>query len=1147
MTYWPKSTTKKDGIVDGTEGADSIVAGYEDSDGDRIDGNDAIFGNVGSDDDIVDARGGDDVIESEDGNDTVYAGAGDDTVDGGSGNDVIYGDSDLPGGGDDLIFRWSELPDTHISYSGDKIDDGDDLDGKTLTQQVGDVKVTVKTPGKSDLETEFSDESIYVGTLDDDVSSKSSLLSEAHDDDVGKYEIGFDTPVEDVTFTISDIDANVGYVQVLAYDENGNPVQVDISVLDPSKSGDLQVGPDGKITELNQETNDAADSTQAATISIPGPVTRIEIVHAADGSGQSDINISDIHIGSVPGGDTAAGDDDLSGGVGDDTIFGEGGDDTITGGSGDDKLEGGDGNDSISGDGGSGPQKVTLDFNDLHKGQIVDDEYVSDGVTISSPTNKVMAFDTANPTGGDHDLATGNLGKVLILSEDGNSHDPDDDADGGKFVFEFDDPSEVHSLTVLDIDHREDGGKIKLYDAHNNLIDTISIPTTGNNGQATIDINTDGVARMEVILEGSGAIDNLSYTVPSGSDGNDTIYGGDGQDTVDGGGGDDLIDTRGGDAAFDTDVPFVSPDPAGAEDPDVLGDMDPDPDNDRDSVNGGAGNDTIRTGDDADTIYGGEGDDLIEAGIDDDYVEGGEGNDKILDVQGADTIYGGDGDDTIVAGVDTLTDDVDPNTDDGRDYVDGGDGNDHIITGDDDDTVFGGAGNDYIDAGIDDDHVEGGEGNDTILGGQGDDTVLGGEGDDDIKGGDGDDSIRGQGGEDTIDGGAGNDFISGGDDDDYLRGGDGDDEIVGNGGNDTLEGGDGNDFVRGSILDDTIRGDGGDDTLVGGLGHDLLEGGAGNDSINAAGGDDTVYGGTGDDTINGGDAPGSDSLFGEDDRDTFILVGEGDSVFGGSGGDDYDTLDLTGSLQPGGSYKIINKTDDDDPGDTVDGDSPNDGTDGTVVFFDAGGNETGRLEYENIENIIPCFTPGTLIATPKGEMRVEDLREGDRVITRDNGIQEIRWTGEKRLTRNELLRQPELKPVLIRKGALGHGLPERDMLVSPNHRMLSASDQAALYFEEREVLVAAKHLTHSTGIEQVEALGVSYIHFMFDRHEVVLSDGTWSESFQPGDYTLKGIGDAQRQEIVSLFPELDLPQGIEGYRSARRSLKKHEARLLLQD
>ena len=145
---------------------------------------------------------------------------------------------------------------------------------------------------------------------------------------------------------------------------------------------------------------------------------------------------------------------------------------------------------------------------------------------------------------------------------------------------------------------------------------------------------------------------------------------------------------------------------------------------------------------------------------------------------------------------------------------------------------------------------------------------------------------------------------------------------------------------------------------------------------------------------------------------------------------------------------------------------------------------------------------------------------------------------------DELQAAAHLRPVLIQKGALGNDLPERDMMVSPNHRVLIANDKTALYFEEREVLVAAKHLTDRDGIDVVDVSSTTYIHIMFDQHEVILSDGTWTESFQPGDMSLAGIGDEQREEILELFPELATREGIDGYTSARRSLKKFEARLL---
>ncbi len=289
----------------------------------------------------------------------------------------------------------------------------------------------------------------------------------------------------------------------------------------------------------------------------------------------------------------------------------------------------------------------------------------------------------------------------------------------------------------------------------------------------------------------------------------------------------------------------------------------------------------------------------------------------------------------------------------------------------------------------------------------------------------------------------------------------------------------------------------------------------------------------GDDIIDGGE--GADLIYGEGGDDT-ILGGVGDDIFGGedADGQDIDVLDLRGAAEaanPGGSLTVEYEVGDPEAG--------------VVTFFDADGDVTGTATFAEIENVIPCFTPGTLIATPQGERWVEDLKAGDRVITRDNGIQVIRWAGRRDLEGAEMRGAAHLQPIMIRQGALGNNLPERDMMVSPNHRVLVANDKTALYFEDREVLVAAKHLTGLQGVDQVEATSISYIHFMFDQHEVVLSDGAWSESFQPGDQTLRGLDNAQRNEIFELFPELKTQEGRGEYAAARRSLKKHEARLLV--
>lgn len=285
-----------------------------------------------------------------------------------------------------------------------------------------------------------------------------------------------------------------------------------------------------------------------------------------------------------------------------------------------------------------------------------------------------------------------------------------------------------------------------------------------------------------------------------------------------------------------------------------------------------------------------------------------------------------------------------------------------------------------------------------------------------------------------------------------------------------------------------------------------LSGGAGDDYIVTGDNGDTVFGGSGDDTI---------------------YAGPGDVVDGGSGNDTLIVKD------PSNFKKVVI----------------------TSSFINENGKESfnGFIKYKDtdevtefvcIETIIPCFTPGTSIATPRGERLVEELREGDKIITRDNGIQEIRWIGQRPLDWAGLAANPHLKPVMIAKGSLGNGLPERDILVSPQHRFLVVNERTQLYFDEHEVLVAAKHLVDHRGIRQVDSSGLTYVHFMCERHEVVLANGAWTETFQPGDYTLGGMGNAQRLELYELFPELATKEGRENYASARKTLKRHEARLI---
>ena len=146
--------------------------------------------------------------------------------------------------------------------------------------------------------------------------------------------------------------------------------------------------------------------------------------------------------------------------------------------------------------------------NPLPAGTIIDDEYQNLGVTISATEFGAMIFDSANPTGDDFDLATDSEGNILIISEDGDSSDPDDNAAGGVITFDLDNPVEVNSINFVDIE--EVGGKVFTTDVDGNVT-TTSIPAPGDATFQTLNINDSDVVKIEVDLVGSGAITALDF------------------------------------------------------------------------------------------------------------------------------------------------------------------------------------------------------------------------------------------------------------------------------------------------------------------------------------------------------------------------------------------------------------------------------------------------------------------------------------------------------------------------------------------------------------------------------------------------------------------------------------------------------------
>jgi len=171
-----------------------------------------------------------------------------------------------------------------------------------------------------------------------------------------------------------------------------------------------------------------------------------------------------------------------------------------------------------------------------------------------------------------------------------------------------------------------------------------------------------------------------------------------------------------------------------------------------------------------------------------------------------------------------------------------------------------------------------------------------------------------------------------------------------------------------------------------------------------------------------------------------------------------------------------------------------------------------------------CLTRGTLIKAMAGEVPIEDLSVGDKVLTMDSGYQPIRWIGWRRLSRVELEANPKLKPIRIRAGALGPNMPEHDLVLSPQHRVLIRNAVAMRMFDTAEVLIPANKLLTLAGIDiEWEADGVEDFHFLFDAYQIVWSNGAPTESLFTGPEALKAVSPEARAEIAALFPDIVAP------------------------
>jgi hypothetical protein len=138
---------------------------------------------------------------------------------------------------------------------------------------------------------------------------------------------------------------------------------------------------------------------------------------------------------------------------------------------------------------------------------------------------------------------------------------------------------------------------------------------------------------------------------------------------------------------------------------------------------------------------------------------------------------------------------------------------------------------------------------------------------------------------------------------------------------------------------------------------------------------------------------------------------------------------------------------------------------------------------------VACYCRGTLIATARGQKKVENLMIGDKVMTVSGAARPIKWIGRRSYLGRFVMGRKDILPVCIKAGALADDVPKRDLWISPNH---------ALYLDG--VLIEAKDLINGVSIVQAERVEqVEYFHIELDTHEVIIAEGALSESFIDDD------------------------------------------------
>jgi hypothetical protein len=132
---------------------------------------------------------------------------------------------------------------------------------------------------------------------------------------------------------------------------------------------------------------------------------------------------------------------------------------------------------------------------------------------------------------------------------------------------------------------------------------------------------------------------------------------------------------------------------------------------------------------------------------------------------------------------------------------------------------------------------------------------------------------------------------------------------------------------------------------------------------------------------------------------------------------------------------------------------------------------------------VPCFAAGTRLATPAGEIAVENLVPGDAVLTLDGHAETITWIGTRTVACHAHPRPEKVWPVRVRRHAFGPNLPKRDLILSPDH---------SIFVEG--VLIPVCELVNGGSVVQERVHSIRYLHVECALHTIIIAEGLPAES-----------------------------------------------------